>query len=69
MCRLSQVAVSVRGPLSSGVLASFGGFLFQSMVSRADSAVVAYGLSCHVACGIFLDEGSNLCFPWWQANS
>ena len=29
------------------------------------SAVVAHGLSCSVACGIFLDQGSNLCSLHW----
>ena len=35
----------------------------------AGSVVVAYGLSCSAACGIFQDQGSN---PWplyWQADS
>ena len=31
--------------------------------------VVAYGLSCSVACGIFLDQGSNLYLLLWQADS
>ena len=33
------------------------------------SVVVAHGLSCSVACGIFLDQGSNPCAPHWQADS
>ena len=33
------------------------------------STVVAYGLSCSVACGTFPDQGSNLCLPHWQADS
>ena len=33
------------------------------------SVVVAHELSCSVACGIFLDQGSNLWPPHWQANS
>ena len=36
---------------------------------RAGSVVVAHGLSCSVACGIFLDQGSNLCPLHWQADS
>ena len=31
------------------------------------SVVVAHGLSCPEACGIFLDQGSNLCPLHWQA--
>ena len=33
------------------------------------SVVVAHGLSCSVACGIFPDQGSNLCPLHWQADS
>ena len=36
---------------------------------RAGSVVVAHGLSCSVACGIFPDQGSNLCPLHWQADS
>ena len=36
---------------------------------RAGSAVVAHGPSCSVACGIFPDQGSNLCPLHWQADS
>ena len=33
------------------------------------SVAVARRLSCSVACGIFLDQGSNLCPLHWQADS
>ena len=33
------------------------------------SVVVAHGLSCLVACGIFLDQGLNPCLLHWQADS
>ena len=33
------------------------------------SVVVARGLTCSAACGIFLDQGSNLCPLHWQADS
>ena len=33
------------------------------------SIVVAHRLSCFAACGIFLDQGSNLCLLHWQADS
>ena len=36
---------------------------------RAGSVVVARGPSCSVACGIFPDQGSNLCPLHWQADS
>ena len=32
-------------------------------------AVVGHGLNCSAACGIFLDQGPNLCFLHWQADS
>ena len=44
--------------------------LLQSTGSRrAGSVVVAHGLSCSAACGIFPDQGSNLCPLHWQADS
>ena len=33
------------------------------------SVVVACGLSCSTACGIFLDQGQNLCPLCWQVDS
>ena len=30
---------------------------------------MVYGLSWFTACGIFPDQGSNLCLPHWQAHS
>ena len=33
------------------------------------SVVVAHGLCCPAACGIFPDQGSNLCPLDWQADS
>ena len=44
--------------------------LFRSTSSRhAGSVVVAHGLSCSAACGIFPDQGSNPCPLHWQADS
>ena len=40
----------------------------QVLGARA-TVVVAYGLRYSVACGIFLDQGSNLCPLPWQVNS
>ena len=34
-----------------------------------NSVVVAHRLSCPAACGILLDQGSNLCLLLWQADS
>ena len=36
---------------------------------RAGSVVVAHGPSCSAACGIYPDQGSNLCPLHWQADS
>ena len=45
-------------------------FLLQSTGSRrAGSVVVAHGLSCSAACGIFPDQGLNPCPLHWQADS
>ena len=35
---------------------------------RAGSVIVAHGLSCSAACGIFPDQGSNPCALHWQAD-
>ena len=33
------------------------------------SIVVAHGFSCSLACGFFLDQGSNPCLLHWQEDS
>ena len=33
------------------------------------SVIVGHGLSCSTACGIFLDQGLNLCPLHWQVDS
>ena len=38
-------------------------------LQSAGSVVVAHGLSCSAACGIFPDQGSNPCPLHWQADS
>ena len=44
--------------------------LLQSTGSRrAGSVTVAHGPSCSAACGIFPDQGTNLCPLHWQADS
>ena len=37
--------------------------------SGAQALVMAHGLSCPMAFGIFLDQGSNPCFLHWQVDS
>ena len=36
---------------------------------RTESVAVAHGLSCPVAYGVFLDQGSNPCFLHWKVDS
>ena len=70
-CGLSLVAAS-SGLLSScGVRASHcSGFSCCRAQVLDDwvSATVPHGPSCSVACGILLDQGSNLCALHWQAD-
>ena len=54
-----------RTALRCGAWAYCSGF---SCVAQAP-AVVVHGFSCSVACGIFLDQGSNPCALHWQAES
>ena len=57
--RRGPLFIVVRGPL-----------LLRSTGSRhAGSVIVAHGPSCSAACGIFPDQGSNLCPLHWQADS
>ena len=52
------------------VMAS-GGYIFTAEASLvvADFLVVVHRLSCSVACGIFLEQGLNLCPLHWLVNS
>ena len=55
--------IMVRGP-------HYRGLLLRSTGSRrAGSVVVAHGPSRSMACGIFPDQGLNLCPLHWQADS
>ena len=67
---LSLVAAS-RGHSSSqcvGLSLSRPLLLRSTSSRRAGSVVVAHGLSCSAACGIFPDQGSNPCPLHWQAD-
>ena len=46
-----------------------GSVVVACRLSSTGSVVVAHGLSCSTACGIFMDQGSNLCPLHWQADS
>ena len=58
-------------PFSCRVWAShISGFLLLSTGSRHLASVVAvHGCICSAECGIFLDQGSNLCPLHWQVDS
>ena len=60
-----------RATFHCGVWASpSGGFSLQNTGSRhTGSVVVVQGFSCSMACGIFLDQGSNPCPLHWQMDS
>ena len=68
--RPSPVAAS-RGHSSSrctGLSLSRPLLLRSTGSGRTGSVVVAHGLSCSTACGIFPDQGSNPCPLHWQAD-
>ena len=46
-----------------------GSVVVACRLQSAGSVVVAHGLSCSIACGIFLDQGSNPCPLHWQVDS
>ena len=69
--RLS-VVVEHRGPLSScrAWASHCSGFSCHgAQALGCAGSVVAHGLSCPAACGIFPDQGSNLCPLHWQVDS
>ena len=37
-------------------------------LQSTDSVVVVHRLSCFMVCGIFLNQGSNLCLLHWEAD-
>ena len=49
------------GPVGSVVMAP--------SLQSTGSIIVAYGLSCSAACGIFLDQEQNPCLLHWQTDS
>ena len=78
LCWVIIAACGISLVVASGVCSSLQcpGFslqwllLLQSMDSRhVGSVVVALGLSYSMACGIFLDQGLNLCPLHWRMDS
>ena len=65
----SVVAVSWLSGLGASVVVGHGLRSCGSLALEcASSVATAHRLSCSVASGILLDQGSNLC-PLWQADS
>ena len=50
-------------------LSSSGSCSVWSQLRCPGSVIVAHGLNCSMACGIFSDQGLNLCLLHWQADS
>ena len=69
--RLSLAAVSGGSSLVAmcGLLVAAASLVVEHKLKSVGSAVVARGLSCFVARGIFLDQGSDLCPLHWQVES
>ena len=73
LCLVRAFLVAVRGGSSSrGVrvsrCAGLSGCGAQLWGARAPFVAV-HGLGISAACGIFLDQGSNLCLPLWREDS
>ena len=73
VCRLLIVVASRCGAQALGarasVVAARGLSSCGSWALDAGLVVVAHGLSCSAACGIFPDQGLNPCPLHWQADS
>ena len=74
--RASRCRAQALGSRTSGVAAPWisscsvqPSGLWASAVQHAGPVVVAHGLSCSTAHGIFPDQGWNLCTLRWQADS
>ena len=52
-----------------GLLIAVASLVEHSFQGTRASVVGARGISCPVACGIFPDQGSNLCPLLWQVDS
>ena len=67
VCRLPTAVVSLvpeHGLQGSGLSVAVAPRLWSTGLM-----VVVHRLSCSVACGVLLDQGSNLCLLHWQADS
>ena len=70
--QLEQVGASHRGGFShcgAWPLGGVGSGVAAPRLQSTGSVLVAHGLSCLAACGIFPHQGSNPCLLHWQVNS
>ena len=67
----ASVAVSGGYSLAAvrGLLIAVAALVEHGLQDAWASGVVVHGLSCSEVCGIFRDQGSNLCVRHWQADS
>ena len=70
-CGLSLTAESWGYPpaVEHELLIAAASLVAEQTLRHDSSAVAAHGLSCPMACGIFPDQGSNLCPLHWQVDS
>ena len=71
-CRTAFSSCREQGLLFVAVcrlLLALASLVAEHRLQSADSVVVALGLSCPETCGIFPDQGLNLCPLHWQADS
>ena len=62
-CYAGSLAADSRGcslRVARGLLTAVASLVSEHGLSSTGSGVVAHGLSCSAACGILLDQGSNL---------
>ena len=59
----------LRGLFSAAAIRGYSLGTVLGLLNVVASLVVAHGLGCSMACGIFPDQGSNPCTPYWQADS
>ena len=68
-CGLSLVAASGGHSVAVCGVLIVAASLVEQGLQDVGSAAVLQGLSCHMACGVFPDQGLNPCPLHWQADS
>ena len=68
-CGKRRLLTAVTSPVKPGLEGGKASAVAAPGLVSTGSVLVAQGLSCSEACGIFLDQGSNPCPLHWQADS